>query len=133
MPPQMSAIGLVVSDMGRSLPFYRALGFELADDAETAPHVEIALPGGLRLLIDTEDTIRSFNPEWTAPTGSSRAALALACDSPAEVDATYAAMVDAGFDGHLAPWDAFWGQRYASIHDPDGNPVDLFAALPTAD
>ena len=28
------------------------------------------------------------------------------------------------------PFDAFWGQRYATVHDPDGNPVDLFAPLP---
>jgi uncharacterized glyoxalase superfamily protein PhnB len=31
----------------------------------------------------------------------------------------------------LAPWDAFWGQRYATVLDPDGNSVDLFAALPS--
>ncbi|MGZ8752484.1 MAG: VOC family protein, partial [Acidimicrobiia bacterium] len=24
---------------------------------------------------------------------------------------------------------AFWGQRYATIHDPDDNAVDLFAPL----
>jgi uncharacterized glyoxalase superfamily protein PhnB len=24
--------------------------------------------------------------------------------------------------------DAFWGQRYATVLDPDGNPVDLFAS-----
>ncbi|MGE0000366.1 MAG: VOC family protein, partial [Ilumatobacteraceae bacterium] len=44
---------------------------------------------------------------------------------------TYAAMTSAGFDGHLEPWDAFWGQRYATLRDPDGNGVDLFAPLPT--
>ena len=130
--PTVSAIGFVVSDLSKSLPFYRALGFDVPADAESAPHVEIPLPGGLRLLLDTEDTIRSFNPGWTAPTGSARAGLALECSSPAEVDSTYADMVAAGHTGHLEPWDAFWGQRYASLHDPDGNTVDLFAALPTA-
>ncbi len=24
-------------------------------------------------------------------------------------------------------WDAFWGQRYTTVIDPDGNLVDLFA------
>ena len=88
----------------------------------------MALPGGLRLLFDTVGTVSSFDPGWTAPTGSPRAGLAFACDSPADVDKVYAAMVDAGFDGHLAPWDAFWGQRYAQLSDPDGVPVDLYAA-----
>ena len=33
----------------------------------------------------------------------------------------------AGYEGHKEPWDAFWGHRYAIVHDPDGNGVDLFA------
>jgi len=74
-------------------------------------------------------TIRSFDPEWRAPSGSARTGLAFACDGPADVDKVYADMVAAGFDGHLEPWDAFWGQRYATLHDPDGNGVDLFAPL----
>ena len=56
-------------------------------------------------------------------------ALAFACDSPTEVDAAYAELVENGAAGRLEPWDAFWGMRYAVVHDPDGNPVDLFAPL----
>ena len=74
-------------------------------------------------------TITSFDSSWTAPTGSPRVALAFLCSSPAEVDAMHARVVAAGFHSHLAPWDAFWGQRYATVHDPDGNAVDLFAPL----
>ena len=57
--------------------------------------------------------------------------LAFLCDDPEEVDRTYAAMVEAGADGHLPPWDAEWGMRYAVLHDPDGTAVDLFARLPS--
>ena len=53
--------------------------------------------------------------------------LAFACDDPADVDAIYADLVGAGYRGHLAPFDAFWGMRYATILDPDDNGVDLFA------
>ena len=63
------------------------------------------------------------------PTGSSSISLAFVHDTPADVDATYGKLVAAGYDGHKEPWDAFWGQRYAIVHDPDGNTVDLFAAL----
>ena len=93
-------------------------------------HVEASLPSGLRLMLDSEQVLRSFRPDWTRETGN-QAALAFECDSPATVDAQYQQMIDAGFDGHLAPWDAFWGQRYASLRDPEGNGVDLFAALPS--
>ncbi|HEY7627075.1 MAG TPA: VOC family protein [Ilumatobacteraceae bacterium] len=128
-----SAIGLVASDLPRTLSFYRALGLEIPVDADDAPHVEVTLAGGFRLMIDPESTIKSFDPGWTAaPVGSPRTALAFECADPADVDATYAAMTAAGFEGHLAPWDAFWGQRYATLRDPDGNGVDLFAALPTS-
>ena len=83
-------------------------------------------------MFDTVETIRSFDPSWTPPTGGPRVALAFACDGPGDVDAVFAALVGAGHDGHLEPFDAFWGQRYASVLDPDGNGVDLFAPLPTA-
>lgn len=128
-----SALGLVASDLARTLAFYRALGLDIPADADTAPHVEVAIAGGFRILFDPVSTIISFDPDWMpASTGSPRTALAFECSDPAEVDDTYAAMTAAGFDGHLEPWDAFWGQRYATLRDPDGNGVDLFAALPTS-
>jgi len=126
MSPRFAIIEVVVSDMAASLAFYRHLGLDVPPEADAEPHVEVDL-GGLRLAFDTVDTIRSFTPSWTPPSGGHRAALAFACDAPAEVDATYAALTAAGHEGHLAPWDAFWGMRYASVHDPDGLVVDLFA------
>ena len=127
-----SAIGLVAADLQRTLAFYRALGLDIPDEADREPHVEVTLPGGMRILFDPESTIKSFDPDWAPPpAGSPRTALAFECANPAEVDTIYASMVDAGYDGHLEPWDAFWGQRYATLRDPDGNGVDLFAALPT--
>jgi len=35
----------------------------------------------------------------------------------------------AGHAGPLPPYDAPWGMRYATVADPDGNWVDLFAPL----
>jgi catechol 2,3-dioxygenase-like lactoylglutathione lyase family enzyme len=128
MAPTFNLIGLVVADMPASLAFYRRLGLELPPEADGQPHVEVTLPGGLRLAWDTVETIRSFDPGWTPPHGDPRVSLAFQCDSPAEVDRVFAALTDAGHDGHKKPWDAFWGQRYAVVHDPDGNGVDLFAS-----
>ena len=130
MSPRFSVTGLVVSDMAASLAFYRRLGLAISPEADTEPHVAVELPGGLQLAIDTEDTVRSFDEKWTPPAGDGyRMSLAFACDDPADVDATYAELTGAGYEGHLPPWDAFWGMRYASVRDPDGNPVDLFALL----
>ncbi|MEV7084682.1 VOC family protein [Streptomyces sp. NPDC093085] len=125
--PGFDAIGLVVSDMAASLAFYRRLGLDLPAVADTAPHAEATLPSGLRVLWDTEETVRSYDPGWTRPGGGGRVGLAFRCADPAAVDATYAALTGAGHRGHLPPWDAVWGQRYAVILDPDGCEVSLFA------
>ena len=124
--PELSAIGIVTSDMAEAARFYRLLGVEVPDPG--GDHLEATLPNGLRLMLDTEDVIRSFKPDWTRETGN-QLALAFACASPAEVDELYARVVAAGFEGEKEPWDAFWGHRYAQLRDPDGVVVDLFAAL----
>ncbi|MFJ5122100.1 VOC family protein [Kitasatospora sp. NPDC088548] len=130
--PQFDSVGLVVSDLAASLAFYRRLGIGFPDGSEDQPHVEAVLPGGLRLVLDTEDTIRSFHPTWPPPAGGGRVTLAFRCTDPEHVDVVYQDLAGAGYHGELKPWDAFWGQRYATVHDPDGNGVDLFAPLPNA-
>jgi catechol 2,3-dioxygenase-like lactoylglutathione lyase family enzyme len=122
-------IGIAVADMPKALAFYRRLGLSIPADADGEDHVEATLPGGIRIAWDTVEVLRSFDPHWTAPTGSARVSLAFKCDSPAEVDRLYAEMTADGQHAHKEPWDAFWGQHYAQLHDPDGNSVDLFAAL----
>ncbi|WP_067536955.1 VOC family protein [Nocardia crassostreae] len=129
MTVQLNVIGIVVSDMAAAIAFYERLGVEFADGAAAEPHVEAQLPGGMRLAFDTEDTIRSFHPEWAAGRGGGRIGLAFHCDSPREVDAKFEELVGAGYRVELKPFDAFWGQRYAAVADPDGNGVDLFSAL----
>jgi catechol 2,3-dioxygenase-like lactoylglutathione lyase family enzyme len=125
MTPRLDFVGLVVEDLERSLEFYRRLGL---DPPSGDDHVEAKLPGGLRIGWDTVETIRSFEPDWEPPSGGQQIGLAFLVDSPAEVDALYAELSQAGH-GHKEPWDAFWGQRYAQVKDPDGNVVDLFAPL----
>jgi catechol 2,3-dioxygenase-like lactoylglutathione lyase family enzyme len=125
--PQLNAIGIVASDMGRSISFYRLLGVDVPETPGEG-HVDTFLPNGVRFMLDTEDVIKSFRPDWTRETGN-QLALAFECSSPSEVDEVYRRAVDAGFHGEKEPWDAFWGQRYAQLQDPDGIGVDLYAAL----
>jgi catechol 2,3-dioxygenase-like lactoylglutathione lyase family enzyme len=125
--PQLNAIGIVAADMGRSIRFYRLLGLDVPETPEEG-HIDTFLPNGVRLMLDSEETIWSFQPDWRRETGN-QLSLAFECASPSEVDETYARAVDAGFHGEKEPWDAFWGQRYAQLQDPDGVGVDLYAAL----
>jgi catechol 2,3-dioxygenase-like lactoylglutathione lyase family enzyme len=125
--PQLNAIGIAVSDMARSIAFYRLLGLDVPETPDEG-HVDTFLPNGVRFMLDSEEVIRSFLPGWQRNDGN-QISLAFECSSPAEVDDVYARVVGAGFEGEKEPWDAFWGQRYALLGDPDGVRVNLYAAL----
>ncbi len=133
MRARLDAIGVIVSDLKRSIEFYRRLGLEFPEnpDPEGHGHVETTLEGGIRLMFDSIETIHSFDPDWTPPSGGHRVALAFLCESPSALDQLFKELVDEGGGRpHKAPWDALWGQRYTQVEDPDGNVVDLFALLP---
>jgi catechol 2,3-dioxygenase-like lactoylglutathione lyase family enzyme len=121
---QLAAIGIVTHDVAESARFYRTLGLEVPEPPAGDDHFEITLPDGLRLMWDTVALMRQIDPGWAEPTGQ-RMTLAFECDT----DAVHARLVEAGFTSKLVPWDAFWGQRYAQVLDPDGNTVDLFRPL----
>ncbi len=131
MGPRLDLVGLIVNNMAASLAFYRRLGFDIPPEADGEGHVESSA-SGLRIAWDSVEVIRSFDAEWMPPVGGRRISLAFLCDSPSEVDEVFAELTAAGYSSHKEPWDAFWGQRYAVVLDPDENPVDLFAPLPAA-
>jgi uncharacterized glyoxalase superfamily protein PhnB len=127
--PRLNVIGVIVSDLQKAIEFYERLGLRFPEDPdpEGHGHVETTLPGGLRFTLDAEESIRSFDPDWSPPSGGHRTAVAFRCESPEDVDRVYRELVDAGAESRKEPWDAFWGQRYAQAKDPDGNVIDLFA------
>jgi uncharacterized glyoxalase superfamily protein PhnB len=125
---KLDAIGIVCADIAKSVRFYRLLGLGFPESAED--HIEATTANGMRVMLDKLELMKQLNPEWVPPVGQ-RMALAFKCASPKEVDETFARIVQAGFKSKdVAPYDAFWGQRYATVFDPDGNGVDLFAELP---
>ncbi len=119
-------VGLVTSNMAEAVRFYRHLGLTFPEP--DGPYVEASTVGGLRVSLNDVEMMKGIEPDWVQPVGQA-ISLAFLCDGPADVDAKYAMLVSEGFAGHKEPWDAFWGQRYAIVDDPDGNHVDLFAPL----
>lgn len=124
--PHLDALGITAADLTASLAFYGRLG--LTFEAYGEGHHEATMPSGFRLMIDDVATVQSFST-YEPTTGGRNVALAFGCTTPAEVDAVFAAVVDGGATAKVEPFDAPWGQRYATVLDPDENPVDLYATL----
>jgi uncharacterized glyoxalase superfamily protein PhnB len=122
-----TVVEIATKDLQRALDFYRLLGLDVPEP--DGPHVEVELPGGNKLAFDKEEIIAGMHPGWTPPTQPGRVALAFALGKPSEVDALFERLTAAGHPGALEPFDAPWGQRYATVTDPDGTSVDLFCAL----
>ena len=99
--PQLNALGIVVTDMARSIAFYRLLGLDVPETPDEG-HVDTFLPNGVRFMLDSEETVRSFRPDWARETGN-QLGIAFECSSPAEVDEVYARVTDAGFEGEKEP------------------------------
>lgn len=121
-------IDIVVAHMGKALAFYRTLGLVVPEGMDDDEQVQVETPGGATLGFLTEALMKGHNPYWVDPIGQ-RVTFACRCDNAGEVDATYARVTAAGYEGRQEPWDSPWGQRYAMLGDPDGNRVDLFAAI----
>lgn len=121
-------IGLVVKDIDSSLAFYSLLGWDLPASSKGEPYFEYITSNGYRISWNSVEMIKGIDEGYVSPVGY-RLELACKCESPADVDLTYTAVTGAGYEGHKEPWDAFWGQRYAIVTDPDGNHVSLFCPL----
>ncbi|WP_417270339.1 VOC family protein [Celeribacter sp.] len=128
--PVLDAVAVSAADMERAKTFYALLGFDFEGEGafHSDDHIEpVRGVGEPRLMIDSAALMEKLTGE--EPRAPNHSAFAMLCDSPAQVDALAAKVEAAGFTVLVAPWDAFWGQRYATVADADGYRVDLFAPL----
>ena len=125
---RLDAVAVSSTDMAKTVAFYELLGFVFPNWSSEDQHVQpSAKPGEVRLMIDMAELMEQLTGH--PPTPPNHSSFAMLCDSPAEVDAVAGALKDAGHALTVEPWDAFWGQRYATVKDPDGYQIDIFAEL----
>ena len=126
---RVEGVTLVVDDMATALGFYRMLGLELPPGGNSG-FATLAQDGTFRLAWNAETIERAFNLDWRCPSNAGRMSLVLRCSNPGDVDRAFERGVAAGGTVVLEPFDAPWGARHCRVLDPDGNVVDLFAAIP---
>jgi len=124
-------VHIAVGDMARAMDFYRRVGLPVPDGAETSEHVEIDVGGAAHLAFSTPAIVAMYDSGWRGPNPSTATVLQLRLPTRRAVDAIYASLTGAGYRGHLAPIDAFWGNRYCEVDDADGHTVGFHS--PTDD
>ena len=123
---QIAAVAVSATELSRATAFYELLGFRYPPLEADTVHIEA--DGDVRLMIDDAAFLTELHGE--APRPGNAAGFALLFDAPAEVDAAARRVAEAGQSVVTEPYDAPWGQRYATVADPDGYRTDLFCPLP---
>ena len=110
---RLNQVTLAVSDLGRSVDYYRRLGLRQI----------VAAEGYARFVCPDGDS--SLSLEHVDDVPRSETTVYFECD---DLDATVSRLEDGGFRFEHAPVDQNWLWREARLRDPDGNPLCLFHA-----
>jgi uncharacterized glyoxalase superfamily protein PhnB len=128
--PDLHMLNLVVADMTTSLDFYRRLGVAAAAGAQpSGGHLQLRMPSGFSLELDTAQSARHWHAGWRADPSTGRVVIGFSLPTRQAVDDRYDELTSAGYQGRQPPFDAFWGARYAIVADPDGNDVGLMSPV----
>jgi catechol 2,3-dioxygenase-like lactoylglutathione lyase family enzyme len=121
MEQRVTCVTLGVADLERSEAFYRALGWERAnDDAEVA----FFQAGGMVLALWSRANLAE-DGGIEDPGGWGGVTLSQNVRSPGEVDAVVAAAREAGATVGHEPNTTFWGGYAAVFTDPDGHTWEI--------
>ena len=120
-------VDLTAADVLKTVEFYRTVGVDIPTETVwheegVAHHVQAPLVDGVVLGINSKELTARYDPA-----GGRGAYLIFNVSTRADVDAKYDELTLAGYRGHRAPFDAFWGARYAVVDDPDGNHVGIMS------
>ena len=134
--PTLNQLNIVSSNPEASIAFYRRLGLDIPDQnvwrtATGVHHVSAReVAEGIDLDLDSTTFAQVWNTGWRGRKDlAGRVVVGLSVALRADVDRLYGEMTAAGARGLQAPWDAFWGARYAIVADPDGVAVGLMSPI----
>ena len=128
MALELYMVGVIVEDMPRAVEFYRRLGVDVLEGAETEEHVEIKM-SGLTFFLSTRRANARWDPARTDASGGYRIVLEFYLENRAALDAKYEELTGYGYASHCAPYDVTPELRFAMVDDPDGNTILLSASV----
>ena len=133
--PRFEQVNIVSGNLERTIAFYRRLGLNIPEERmwrtqSGIHHVSAVASESEAADIDLDSIAfaRIWNGGWHEQQHlRGKVVVGFGLHSRAAVDATYTDLIGAGYTGLQAPYDAFWGSRYAVVEDPDGIAVGLMS------
>jgi predicted lactoylglutathione lyase len=119
--PRFTMVVLLVDDIARSVAFYRRLGIDFPDGAESMADVAVDIGGGRTIIWST--TFGRNDPERRPPSGGSRIMLEFFVEGDAAVDEKFSELMAAGHHAVREPFRTGFGAYMCLVDDPDGNTV----------
>ena len=124
--PVLDQINLVSADLAASVAFYQLLGVDIPGAGPFEDHHRSAVfPEGGGIDFDLDST--AFAEHWGSGDVPAGPLISFRVSARETVDALYERMTAAGHRGLRAPYDAFWGARYAILEDPGGTAVGVMS------
>lgn len=123
-------VGVMVEDMERAVEFYRRLGVEIPEGAESKPHVPVEM-NGMTFFLNTHALNARWDPAKTEASGGYRIILEFYFENAEVLDAKYSEMIGFGYESHVAPYVTPFNMYFAMINDPDGNTILLSSDVPS--
>lgn len=119
------SIGLFVSDMKRSVEFYRG-AFDTKISWNGGPFAEFAVNDTFVISLHYRGEFEKLLPEKLEYPADINGTLEIALNyaSFEEVDEQFERFVQAGAKPVLTPFDK-WGMRMSFVADPDGNLIEI--------
>jgi len=136
--PVFGQLNIVSGDLDKSIAFYRLLGVETPTHhvwrtKSGAHHASTGVAtDGASIHMDFDSAVfaQHWNRGWSGRSDlTGRIVLGFEVATREDVDALHDKIVAAGHPSLQAPWDAFWGARYAVVEDPDGIAVGLMSPI----
>lgn len=113
---RLNQVTVPITDLARSIEFYRGLGLLLIVRDESSGYARFLLPdGGSTFSVQVADR----------PIAPSQVVIYFECD---DLDARYTRLSTAGYHFTSPPTDQSWLWREAMLADPDGQQICLFHA-----
>jgi uncharacterized glyoxalase superfamily protein PhnB len=130
--PIFDQVNVIAGDLPASIDFYRRLGVAMdpAPLHDGAPFHVNGASGSHQFDLDSPAFAQFWNQGWNGREDlAGRIVLGFRVSSRDAVDDTYNEITGAGHRGLQAPYDAFWGARYAVVEDPNGIAVGLMSPI----